>query len=243
MWPCQKRWLVFCRQGVSAAYIRLRELIAKHTTLTVQTSVAAPAPDTDSGVAMLAAEPSQAEQELAACKQDIVSLIQAMYKQLKQKLHQETVPGYESFGDIALAFELPSLYEALLKDSLEVSNLTVATSCEPRTVPCPALPCPALPRPAFPGLALPRASLPGLALPCLALPCLALPCLALPCPALPCPAQACLARPCPALPGLALPCASLPGLALPCLALPCLALPCPALPCPALPCPALLCPA
>ena len=122
---------MFCRQGISAAYTKLKELVANHDTLAAQAAVVPPASNTGGNLAMSPAEPSQAEQELVACKEDIVSLIQAMYKQLKEELYQDTVPGYESFGDIALAFELPCVCEDLLKDKLEVSKVASAPSCTP----------------------------------------------------------------------------------------------------------------
>ena len=151
---------MFCRQGISAAYTKLKELIANHTTLAAQASVTPPAPDTNSDVAMPPSKPSQAEQELVACKEDIVGLIQGVNKQLKEELYTETVPGYESFDDIALAFELPSVYEELLKDKLEVSTFAFVNLSSSIDLTCRAPSDPALP------------------LPCLALPCLALPCLA-----------------------------------------------------------------
>ena len=157
MWPRKNRWLVLCWQGISAAYTKLKELIANHARLAAQAAVVPPASDADGNVAMLPSEPSQAEQEVAACKEDIRSLIQGMYKQLKEELYKDTVPGYESFGDIALAFQLPSVYEDLLRDKLKVSKLAFATSCEPvvwhclelpHLIPsCFALPCPALASP------------------------------------------------------------------------------------------------
>ena len=64
---------------------------------------------------------SEAEQDEAAVTQDIVSLIQAMHSQLAQELHRGTVPGYDSFGHVALAYGLPSLYMDLLEMRLKVS--------------------------------------------------------------------------------------------------------------------------
>ena len=131
MWPRQNRWPVFCQQGVSAAYNTLQQLIANHRVLSAQTTSSLQAPKISGDVAMLHVEASQAEQKLAACKGDIVSLIQAMYSQLICKLHkdQTLLPEYESFGDIALAFELPSVYEGRLRCKLQVCHLTCAGCC------------------------------------------------------------------------------------------------------------------
>lgn len=124
MWPCQNRWPVFCRQGVPAAYTKLEELIARHTALTASLPDAVhPTPNENSPVS--ASEPSQAQQELAACREDIVGLIQAMHSELYWNGHLEdqTLPGFESFGDVALAFGLPDIYQDLLERRLQVCNL------------------------------------------------------------------------------------------------------------------------
>ena len=123
MWPRKNRWPVFCQQGISAACAKLAELIAHPTALAALTDVPPPTLDTDENAFLSASlEPSQAKQELAACKEDIVSLIQAMFHEpwWLEELDQQTIPGFESFGDVALAFELPSLYEALLENRLKV---------------------------------------------------------------------------------------------------------------------------
>ena len=125
MWPRQNRWPVFCRQGVSAAYTKLTQLIASHQVLLAQTTAALPAPAADGDVSMLPSEASQAEQELVACKEDISSLIQAMYSHLRSELVRDNGSGYERFGDIAVTFELPLVYEGLLNFRLKVCKLTL----------------------------------------------------------------------------------------------------------------------
>lgn len=127
MWPCQNRWPVFCRQGVPAAYTKLEELIARHTALTAAFLDAVHLiPDET-----MPSEPSQAQQELAACRGDIVGLIQAMHSELHYngELEAQTVPGFESFGHVALAFELPDIFQDLLERRLQVCNL-IDACCE-----------------------------------------------------------------------------------------------------------------
>ena len=48
-----------------------------------------------------------------------------MYSQLKYYLDDGSVPGFASFGDIALAFDLPSVYEGIVKDTLQVCSLVL----------------------------------------------------------------------------------------------------------------------
>ena len=124
MWPCQNRWAVFCRQGVPAAYTKLEELIARHTALTTSLPEAVHVIP-DETLPLSASEPSQAQQELAACRKDTVGLIQAMHRELYWNggLEEQTVPGFESFGHVALAFELPGIYQDLLEKRLQVCNL------------------------------------------------------------------------------------------------------------------------
>ena len=64
--------------------------------------------------------PSQShavEQDQLACRADIVSLINAMHSQLKDELGDYkflgSIPGFESFADVAMAFNLPSVYKSL----------------------------------------------------------------------------------------------------------------------------------
>lgn len=82
----------------------------------------------DESVPLLASEPSQAEQELAACREDIVSLIQAMHHENYWSccMEKQSIAGFERFGDVALAFELPSIYQDVLEKRLKVWKLTVA---------------------------------------------------------------------------------------------------------------------
>lgn len=156
---------MFCKQDVSAAFTKLKELIADHTALTALTVV----PSTlDANVSLLASPPSQAEQELAACKEDIVSLIQAMYRGGHSE--KQTVPGFESFGDIAVAFKLHSVYEGLLKNRLQVHKLAlvapVVSWCR-HGLPCILISiCHGLPRLLLSYLALSNAVMPCLLMVC-----------------------------------------------------------------------------
>ena len=89
--------------------------------------------DADGDVHMSPAHESQAEQELAGCRQDTVSLLEAMYSQLRDSLDSSVghkgVPGFRSFADVALAFNLPSIYEDLTTADLEVDTSDCACSC------------------------------------------------------------------------------------------------------------------
>lgn len=59
--------------------------------------------------------------DLTACKEDIVSLIQAMFSRFNgRNLASVDMPGFGTFGDIALAFGLPHIYEGFLKKQMEV---------------------------------------------------------------------------------------------------------------------------
>ena len=85
VWPRKNRWPVFCQQGTSSACAKLKELITHHTALTALIDDPPHEPggtlvnaDADENVCLSASEPSQIEQELAACKEDIVNLVQAM---------------------------------------------------------------------------------------------------------------------------------------------------------------------
>ena len=68
------------------------------------------------------------KQTLAGCRTDIVSLIQAMYKCFGAKDLWSTTTlkelGYKTFGDLALAFGLPWIYEEILATELKVSKLS-----------------------------------------------------------------------------------------------------------------------
>ena len=84
-----------------------------------QTKDDSAASDADGDVCMSTAH---AEQDTAQCREDIVSLLEAMHSQLKDQLEQGKVPGFDSFADIALAFGLSSIFMNLLEISLEVGQ-------------------------------------------------------------------------------------------------------------------------
>ena len=126
IWARQNRWPNFCRQGISAAFTKLGELVAAHKTLKAQTDAADLAPEAAGDVCMSPASSNQEEQALEACREDVVSLIQTMYSQFKDELCDDevsnSVPEYEDLGLVAMAFGLPGVYQSLLQDSLQVST-------------------------------------------------------------------------------------------------------------------------
>ena len=67
----------FCKQGIDAAYTELEQLAASYHKLAAKTPQASPANETEGDVSMLPDELGQAEQQLVACKEDIVSLLTA----------------------------------------------------------------------------------------------------------------------------------------------------------------------
>lgn len=126
IWARQNRWPNFCRQGISAAFTKLDELVAAHKALKAQTDSADLLPDGAGDVCMSPAGSNQEEQALEAYREDVVSLIQSMYSRFKNELSYdetpESVSGFEDLGLVAMAFGLPDVYQSLLQDSLQVST-------------------------------------------------------------------------------------------------------------------------
>jgi len=77
--------------------------------------------DSSGDGSMSPSQPAQETQDLTACKEDIVSLIQAIFSHfLSYDLTSVNTPGYGSFEDIALAFGLP--YEGFLNNKFKVGS-------------------------------------------------------------------------------------------------------------------------
>ena len=123
IWHPQDRWPVLCFQGISAAHAKLRQLLVKHEALTAQRGPLTAKADSDDEGSMSPSQPAQETQDLTACKEDIVSLMQAMFSHFQSiDLIGVNTPGYGSFEDIALAFGLP-LYEGFLNNKFKVGSL------------------------------------------------------------------------------------------------------------------------
>lgn len=117
IWPRQNRSAVHCRQGISSANDKLEQLIARHEAMISHTEHTAPASDAN-GIKSL--HPStQAEQDLTACKADIVSMVHAIHSQWKSEL--DSYRRFESFAGIARDFGVTSIYEEIFKSNLKVS--------------------------------------------------------------------------------------------------------------------------
>lgn len=96
--------------------------VYQETALTAQHEPVAATADSQGNTHMSASQASQEQAEATGCR-DIVSLIQAMHQNFaSEDLSSVEVPGYDTFGDIALAFDLPNVYEELLRDKLKVSG-------------------------------------------------------------------------------------------------------------------------
>ncbi len=75
-------------------------------------------------------QPAEEKQDLTACREDIVSLMQAMFSRFEGRdLASVNMPGFGTFGDIALAFGLPHIYEGFLQKMLEVNSLCCYPYC------------------------------------------------------------------------------------------------------------------
>ena len=78
---------------------------------------------------------------MTGCRADIVSLIQAMHHTFAfYDLDDIEGPDFQTFGDIALAFDLPNVYQKLTEDSLEVSQLFCCCDCRLGTCVSPTVP-------------------------------------------------------------------------------------------------------
>ena len=124
MWPHTNRWLVFCRQGISAAVHRLGQMLEHLGPALGQD----PTPPAHQG-------PSHALPPDPAASQDsrrgeVVSLVQAMYYRFEGSLNDVTIPGFESFGALALALDEAWIFTGLLNLRLAVSNISaVLATC------------------------------------------------------------------------------------------------------------------
>ncbi len=103
IWHRQNRWPLLCLQGSPAAHAQLGELLASHTALTAPRDPPTAKTDSDGDGLMSPSQPTQ-ENSLTVCREDIVSLIQAMFSRFEGRdLANVDTPGFGTFGDIALA--------------------------------------------------------------------------------------------------------------------------------------------
>ena len=130
IWHPKSWWPVFClRQGSSAACAKIGQLLLSHKALTAHNDLLAAKAEAGGSVSMSPTQPAQEKQDLTACREDIVGLIQAMYSQFERRdLASVDTPGFGIFGDIALAFGLPHIHEGVLKNKLWVSAFAVAVA-------------------------------------------------------------------------------------------------------------------
>lgn len=111
IWARQNRWPNFCRQGISAAFTKLGELVAAHKALKAQTDAADLAPDAVGDVCMSPAGSNQEAQALEACREDVVSLIQSMYSRFKDELsYDETEESESGFEDLVAIATKPKIW-------------------------------------------------------------------------------------------------------------------------------------
>ncbi len=130
IWHRQNRWPVLCLQGSSAAHAKLGELLASYPALTAPRHPSTGKADPHGDGLMSPSQAAQEKQDLTACREDIVSLIQAMFSHFdRRNLASVKTPGFGTFGDIALAFGLPHIHEGFLKKKLEVNPLCCCPCC------------------------------------------------------------------------------------------------------------------
>ena len=161
IWTRQNRWPVFCRQGFTAAANKLQDMVAALGPSLGQIETA-PHLGISSG-----SDPAAAETPESTGRQEAVRLMFAMNRKFSSDVAALTVPGYDSFGDLALALDRPWIYKCLLAKRLAVSKPS-PTSCakwnQPR-LSCAVLCCAVL---------------------CRAVLCCAVLCHAMPCSIVPC---------------------------------------------------------
>ena len=122
-WHPKNRWPVLCLQGISAAHAKLCQLLVNHEALTAQRDPLTAQADSDGDGSTSPSQLAQETQDLTACREHIVSLMQAMFSHLEScDLTSVDTPGYGSFEDLALAFGLP-LYERFLNYKFRVGSL------------------------------------------------------------------------------------------------------------------------
>ncbi|DBA68337.1 TPA: hypothetical protein ACH3X2_013648 [Trebouxia sp. C0005] len=131
IWHRQNQWPLKYVQCSSVAHAKLRQLLASHTALTAPADPPTAKADSDGDGSMSPSQPIQEEQDLIACRQDIVSLIPAIFSRFEGKdLASFDTPGFGTFGDIALAFGLPHIYVGFLKKKLKGLCLDLGTAGE-----------------------------------------------------------------------------------------------------------------
>ena len=128
VWPRKSRWAVFVRQGAAAAFTQLRLMI----TALENASATTTKPSLPMGNSM----PPQTveEDDTASDRLEIALLISAMYQEFKSSwrvFDEHKVPGFDSFGEMAIAFGLPDVYPGILMQKLKVRyNLSSLQLCD-----------------------------------------------------------------------------------------------------------------
>ena len=93
--------------------------MADHRALTVQCQTEAAALCSDVNF-----PPSQNGADLTRSRNNVVSLIQAMYSQFSwRQLQLCKVPGFGPYTDVTLTFDLLFIYEGILRADLEASEV------------------------------------------------------------------------------------------------------------------------
>lgn len=114
----------FCLQGSSAAHAKLAQLLVNHEALTAHTDPLSAKADSGGDEIVSLTRSAQEKQDLTACREDIVSIIQAMFSHLQGKdLVSVVTPGYGTFGDIALPYGLAHIHKGFLEKRMQVSPL------------------------------------------------------------------------------------------------------------------------
>ena len=90
----------------------------EHLGPSLRQSPALPAPQAPSHA--LAPDPAASQD---SCRGEVASLVQAMYHTFQGDLDAVTVPGFESFGEMAVALGQTGIYIGLLDIRLAVSKL------------------------------------------------------------------------------------------------------------------------
>lgn len=108
-------------QTATGATAKLGQMLVNHKAATAQHEALAAARDPDGNVSMLPPQAAQRKQDPAACRDDIVGLIDATFSCFAiNELDSVKALGCGSFADIALAFDLPYVFEGILGKSLQV---------------------------------------------------------------------------------------------------------------------------
>lgn len=113
IWSPQYRWDFLCQHGSKAATDKLAQMLKLIGPLAVP-ATRVPASDQPG---------SQTAQETQHLMTEARSLVTAMYSTFKGELNHFSIPGFQSFEDVALALDLHWVYSNLVEAKLRVSCL------------------------------------------------------------------------------------------------------------------------